>query len=586
VTLKIMVGEGSCGIASGAKKTEAALRERLAQIENVDAVIDITGCIGNCYLEPIVDVYKEGGELAARYVKVDAKKAEEIVERHVRSGEICEEYLISDADAQFLGLQERIVLRNAGIINPEKIEDYVAAGGYSAYRKALTEMTPSAIIEELKISGLRGRGGAGFPTWFKWNAARNGAAGERYMVCNADEGDPGAFMDRSVLEGDPHSVLEGMAIGGYVIGAGIGYIYVRAEYPLAVKRLRIAIRQAEDAGYLGKNIHGSGFDFSIIIKEGAGAFVCGEETALIASLEGERGMPRLKPPFPAERGYFKHPTNINNVETFANVPFIISRGGKAFAAFGTEKSAGTKVFALAGKIQKGGLVEVPMGLPLKNIIFDLGGGVKNGKAFKAVQQGGPSGGCIPASLQDTPVDYENITKTGAIVGSGGMIVLDEDSCMVDMARYFLDFTRKESCGKCNYCRIGTKRMLEILERITSGNGREGDIELLEELAEKIKDGAMCQLGQTAPNPVSTTIRYFRKEYEDHIYNKHCTAHYCKALITFTISEACIGCSLCKRVCPTGAVSGNIKEQHSIDKDKCIKCGKCEEVCKFSAVIRD
>jgi len=447
-------------------------------------------------------------------------------------------------------------------------------------------MTAEDVIEEIKISGLRGRGGAGFPTWFKWDAAKKGPPGERFMVCNADEGDPGAFMDRSVLEGDPHSVLEGMAIGGYVIGAGDGFIYVRAEYPLAVKRLKIAIKQAEEAGFLGKNILGTGFDFTIHIKEGAGAFVCGEETALIASLEGERGMPRLKPPFPAQKGYFKHPTNINNVETFANVPFIIASGGKAFASFGTEKSAGTKVFALAGKIKKGGLVEVPMGLPLKSIIFDLGGGIKNDKGFKAVQQGGPSGGCIPASLADIPVDYENITKTGAIVGSGGMIVLDEDACMVDIARYFLDFTRKESCGKCNYCRVGTKRMLEILERITAGKGEDGDIELLEELAEKIKDGSMCQLGQTAPNPVLTTIKYYRNEYEDHIDRKRCTAHYCKALISFSITEACTGCTRCARECPVEAISGKVKEQHTIDESKCTRCGRCEEVCKFSAVKRD
>jgi len=582
LTLRIVIGEGSCGIASGAKKTEAALRERLAG----DAAIGIAGCIGNCYLEPIVDVYEEGGGLAARYVKVDAEKAAEIAERHILGGEICEEFLISEDDAKFLGLQERIVLRNAGVIDPEKIEDYIAAGGYGSFRKVLKEMTAEDVIEELKISGLRGRGGAGFPTWFKWDAAMKGPPGERFMVCNADEGDPGAFMDRSVLEGDPHSVLEGMAIGGYVIGAEDGFIYVRAEYPLAVKRLKIAIEQAEEAGFLGKNIQGSGFDFTIHIKEGAGAFVCGEETALIASLEGERGMPRLKPPFPAQKGYFKHPTNINNVETFANVPFIIARGGKAFASFGTEKSAGTKVFALAGKIKKGGLVEVPMGLPLKSIIFDLGGGIKNDKEFKAVQQGGPSGGCIPASLADIPVDYENITKTGAIVGSGGMIVLDEDACMVDIARYFLDFTRKESCGKCNYCRVGTKRMLEILERITAGKGEDGDIELLEELAEKIKDGSMCQLGQTAPNPVLTTIKYYRDEYEDHIERKHCTAHYCKALITFSITDACTGCTRCARECPVEAISGKVKEQHVIDESKCTRCGRCEEVCKFGAVIRD
>jgi NADH-quinone oxidoreductase subunit F len=393
-------------------------------------------------------------------------------------------------------------------------------------------------------------------------------------------------MDRSVLEGDPHSLLEGMTIGGYAMGATEGVIYVRAEYPLAIARLEIAIAQSRESGYLGKNIFGTGYSFDIRIKAGAGAFVCGEETALIASLEGERGMPRLKPPFPAEKGFWQQPTNINNVETFANVPWILSAGGAAFAALGTDKSAGTKVFALAGKIKKGGLVEVPMGLPLKDVIFGIGDGIKKDKAFKAVQMGGPSGGCIPAALIDTPVDYENITKTGAIVGSGGMIVMDEDTCMVDMARYFLDFTRKESCGKCNYCRVGTKRMLEILERITRGKGEDGDIELLEELAGKIKDGSMCGLGQTAPNPVLTTIRYFRNEYEDHIYKKKCTAHYCKALITFEIIGKCIGCTLCSKRCPVGAITGEKKKKHVIDQNKCIKCGKCEESCKFSAILRD
>jgi NADH-quinone oxidoreductase subunit F len=393
-------------------------------------------------------------------------------------------------------------------------------------------------------------------------------------------------MDRSVLEGDPHSLLEGMIIGGYAIGANEGVIYVRAEYPLAVARLGIAIEQARKNGYLGKGILGSNFDFDIRIKAGAGAFVCGEETALIASLEGERGMPRLKPPFPAEKGFWQRPTNINNVETFANVPWIIASGGAAFAAMGTEKSKGSKVFALAGKIKKGGLVEVPMGLPLKDVIFGIGDGIKNDKQFKAVQMGGPSGGCIPAGLADTPVDYENITKTGAIVGSGGMIVMDEDTCMVDMARYFLDFTRKESCGKCNYCRIGTQRMLEILERITGGKGEDGDIELLEELAGKIKDGSMCGLGQTAPNPVLTTIKYFRDEYEDHIYKKKCTAHYCKALITFTITDACTGCTLCSRKCPVDAIKGERKVKHEIDQDKCIRCGRCEEACNFAAILRD
>ena len=584
MTYKIVVGEGSCGIASGARKTENALRGLIEKESGADAVIEITGCVGNCYLEPIVDVYDAEGKLEARYVKVMEDKAAGIVERHIVGGEILEELLITDDDADFISKQERIVLRNAGVINPENIEEYIKVDGYKALKKALLEMNPQEVIEEIKVSGIRGRGGAGFPTWFKWNAARG--SGERYMVCNADEGDPGAFMDRSILEGDPHSVLEGMIIGGYAIGAQQGIVYVRAEYPLAIKRLEEAIAQAKEAGYLGENILGSGFSFSIRIKAGAGAFVCGEETALIASLEGERGMPRLKPPFPAQKGYWGKPTNINNVETFGNIPFIILKGGKAFAEYGTEKSPGTKVFALAGKIRKGGLVEVPMGLPLKDIIYGLGGGVKEGKEFKAVQLGGPSGGCIPAALSDTPVDYENITKTGAIVGSGGMIVVDEDTCMVDMARYFLDFTRKESCGKCNYCRIGTKRMLEIFERITLGQGEDGDIEKLEELANKIKEGSMCGLGQTAPNPVSTTIRYFRNEYEDHIYNKRCTAHYCKALITFFITDECSGCTRCVRECPTAAITGKVKELHVIDQEKCIKCGRCQEVCRFKAITRD
>ncbi|MCL1895152.1 MAG: NADH-quinone oxidoreductase subunit NuoF [Clostridiales bacterium] len=583
--MRIVVGCGSCGIASGAGKTEAALREALA-CSVAEADVEIAGCVGNCYLEPIVDVYDGSGVLSARYVKATEDKAAEIVRRHVLGGEVCEDLLIGDEDAAFLGLQKRIVLRNTGIINPEKIEDYIRAGGYEALRKALTKMSPEKVIEEMKKSGLGGRGGAGFPTWFKWDAARRGAPGERYMVCNADEGDPGAFMDRSVLEGDPHSVLEGMAIGGYAIGAETGVIYVRAEYPLAVKRLTSAIGQAEKAGFLGKNILGSGFGFSIRIKAGAGAFVCGEETALIASLEGERGMPRLKPPFPAEKGYFRQPTNINNVETFANVPYIIARGGEAFAAVGTEKSPGTKVFALAGKVRRGGLVEVPMGLPLNDIIFGLGGGMKSGKGFKAVQLGGPSGGCLPSELLGTTVDYESITKTGAIVGSGGMIVMDEDTCMVDMARYFLDFICRESCGKCNFCRVGTKRMLEVLERITQGQGIDGDIELLEELAGRIKDGAMCGLGQTAPNPVLTTIRYFRNEYEDHIYRRRCTAHYCKALVAYSITDACIGCTKCARACPASAISGEVKERHAIDPWKCTKCGKCEEACGFGAVARE
>jgi NADH-quinone oxidoreductase subunit F len=586
MNMRILVGQGSCGIATGARKTSTALVKQLHE-KGLDQVeVDITGCVGTCFLEPIVDVYDDGGNLEARYVKVQPDKVATIIERHIIGGEPVLEYTIADVDNDFIDKQMKIVLRNCGIINPEKIDEYIASGGYEATRKVLTQMTQEEVIEEIKISGLRGRGGAGFPTWFKWNAARINQADDKYMVCNADEGDPGAFMDRSVLEGDPHSVIEGMIIGGYAMGATEGVIYVRAEYPLAIARLEKAMEQAREKGFLGKNIMGSGYSFDMRIKAGAGAFVCGEETALIASLEGERGMPRLKPPFPAQKGFWQKPTNINNVETFANVPWIIQNGGAAFGAMGTEQSKGTKVFALAGKIKKGGLVEVPMGLPLRDVIFGIGGGTKNDKAFKAVQMGGPSGGCIPAELIDTTVDYESITKTGAIVGSGGMIVMDETTCMVDMARYFLDFTRKESCGKCNYCRIGTKRMLEILERITKGEGKDGDIELLEELASKVKDGSMCGLGQTAPNPVLTTIRYFRNEYEDHIYNKKCTAKACSALLTFTITDACTGCTLCARKCPVNCISGKVKELHVIDQERCIKCGKCEEVCRFNAVNRE
>ncbi|MCI5628101.1 MAG: NADH-quinone oxidoreductase subunit NuoF [Clostridium sp.] len=582
--MKVIVGQGSCGVATGAKKT-AAQFERLIEEKDLDVKVDITGCVGTCYLEPIVDVYDDNNNMT-RYVKVNADKASEIVEKHLVNGEVVTDLALHDEDKLFIEKQQRVVLRHCGLINPEKIEEYIAVGGYAATKKVVTSMTQDEVIEEIKVSGLRGRGGAGFPTWFKWNAAKANKADQKYIVCNADEGDPGAFMDRSVLEGDPHSLIEGMIIGGYAMGARDGVIYVRAEYPLAIHRLEIAMSQAREKGFLGKNIFGSGFDFDLRIKAGAGAFVCGEETALIASLEGERGMPRLKPPFPAAKGYWQKPTNINNVETFANVAWIIANGGAAFGAMGTDKSKGTKVFALAGKIKKGGLVEVPMGLPLRDVIYGIGGGIKKDKEFKAVQMGGPSGGCIPASLIDTPVDYENINKTGAIVGSGGMIVMDETTCMVDMARYFLDFTRKESCGKCNYCRIGTKRMLEILERITKGEGKDGDIELLEELAYKVKDGAMCGLGQTAPNPVLTTIKYFRNEYEDHIYNKKCTAASCKSLISFNITDECRGCTACARKCPVGAISGNKKEKHFINQDVCIRCGRCEENCKFDAIVRE
>ena len=582
--MRVVVGQGSCGVATGARKTAAEFEKQIAA-KGLDIPVQVTGCVGTCYLEPIVDVYDDNEELT-RYVKVQPDKVEAIVEGHLAGGKPVTEQAISEEDKQFVEKQQRVVLRNCGVINPEDIEEYLAVDGYKAIEKVLKEMKPEEVIEEIKVSGLRGRGGAGFPTWFKWNAAKENKGDQKYLVCNADEGDPGAFMDRSVLEGDPHSLLEGMIIGGYAMGATEGVIYCRAEYPLAIKRLEIAMEQAREKGFLGKNIFGSGFDFDIRIKAGAGAFVCGEETALIASLEGERGMPRLKPPFPAAKGYWQKPTDINNVETLANVPWIIYNGGKAFAQFGTEKSSGTKVFALAGKIKKGGLVEVPMGMTIREVIFGIGGGIKNDREFKAVQMGGPSGGCIPASLIDTPVTYEDINKTGAIVGAGGMIVMDEDTCMVDMARYFLNFTRDESCGKCNYCRIGTKRMLEILERITEGKGEDGDIEKLEELANKIKDGSLCGLGQTAPNPVLTTIRYFRNEYEDHIYNKKCTAGSCKALIEYNITDACKGCTLCAKNCPVDAISGSVKELHVIDHDKCIKCGKCMDHCKFNAIVKE
>lgn len=580
--MKIVVGEGSCGIAAGAEKVRQAL---LKQDLN-GAKLTIAGCIGMCYLEPIVDIYEDNQEVK-RLVRVTENDAEKISE-YAKTGDesIISSLLVSDEDKEFLNKQTRIALRRCGIINPDEIDDFVNADGYTAIKKVLTSMTPEDVIEVIKTSGLAGRGGAGFPTWFKWNAARQSEGEEKYLICNADEGDPGAFMDRAVIESDPHTLIEGMLIGAYAIGAKNAVVYVRAEYPLAIKRLERAIEQATAAGYLGDNILGTDFSCKMTIKAGAGAFVCGEETALIESLEGHRGMPRLKPPFPAQSGYWKKPSNINNVETFANVSWIINNGGEAFAAMGTEGSKGTKVFAVTGKVKRSGLVEIPMGKTLRDVIFDIGGGMKGNKAFKAVQMGGPSGGCIPADLIDTVIDYKALGATGAIMGSGGMVVMDEGTCMVGMAKFFLDFTAKESCGKCIHCRIGTKRMLEILTRITEGNGQPGDVELLEELCYGIKDGALCGLGQTAPNPVLTTIKYFRNEYDAHINDKKCPAGECSSLIEYSIDkDKCKGCTLCARNCPVGAISGEVKSAHTIDINKCIKCGKCIATCRFGAVVR-
>lgn len=580
--MKIVVGEGSCGIAAGAEKVRQAL---LKQDLN-GAELTIAGCIGMCYLEPIVDIYEDNQEVK-RLVRVTENDAEKISE-YAKTGDesIISSLLVSDEDKEFLNKQTRIALRRCGIINPDEIDDFVNADGYTAIKKVLTSMTPEDVIEVIKTSGLAGRGGAGFPTWFKWNAARQSEGEEKYLICNADEGDPGAFMDRAVIESDPHTLIEGMLIGAYAIGAKNAVVYVRAEYPLAIKRLERAIEQATAAGYLGDNILGTDFSCKMTIKAGAGAFVCGEETALIESLEGHRGMPRLKPPFPAQSGYWKKPSNINNVETFANVSWIINNGGEAFAAMGTEGSKGTKVFAVTGKVKRSGLVEIPMGKTLRDVIFDIGGGMKGDKAFKAVQMGGPSGGCIPAELIDTVIDYKALGATGAIMGSGGMVVMDEGTCMVGMAKFFLDFTAKESCGKCIHCRIGTKRMLEILTRITEGNGQPGDVELLEELCYGIKDGALCGLGQTAPNPVLTTIKYFRNEYDAHINDKKCPAGECSSLIEYSIDkDKCKGCTLCARNCPVGAISGEVKSAHTIDINKCIKCGKCIATCRFGAVVR-
>ncbi|AER66979.1 Respiratory-chain NADH dehydrogenase domain 51 kDa subunit [Thermovirga lienii DSM 17291] len=580
----IKVGMASCGIAAGARPVYEYLLDKLGDRKDVE--IKQVGCIGLCFREPLVEVIKDGTRVM--YGEVDIDSLEKIIETHILNGTPVEEKIIlSDSteapENKTIDKQVRIVLRNTGIIDPTKIDEYLERDGYKGLTKAL-QMDPEAVIDEILESGLRGRGGAGFPTGLKWRFARKAAGDEKYVVCNADEGDPGAFMDRSVLEGDPHSVIEGMLICGYAIGAKHGIIYCRAEYPLAIKHLNIAIEQARERGFLGKNILGSGFDFDIYIKEGAGAFVCGEETALMASIEGKRGMPRPRPPFPANKGIFGKPTNINNVETLANVAWIILHGASEFNKYGTGKSRGTKVFALAGKIVKGGLVEVPMGMPLREVIFDVGGGIPDGKEFKAVQLGGPSGGCLPASELDTPVDYESINATGAIMGSGGMVVMDEDTCIVDVAKFFLSFVQSESCGKCPFCRIGTKRMLEILERICDGKGTPEDLDLLEDLAYKIKDGSLCGLGQTAPNPVLTTLKYFRHEYEAHVNEKKCPAKVCTNLIHYTIDpDTCIGCTKCSKVCPVGAIEGQIRQPHKIDDSVCVRCGQCKSVCPVKAI---
>ena len=582
--IRILVGQGSCGVSAGAGRVAKVLAGHMTATDSF--TVETTGCIGMCYLEPIVDIY-EGEKLLHRLVKVTETDALGIVEA-VRKKDFSklEAMFISDEDARFLKKQKRVALRHCGVVDPTSIDDYIKKDGYKAIDKAL-HMTPEEVIEEVKVSGLAGRGGAGFPTWFKWNAARNAEGEHKHLICNADEGDPGAFMDRAVIESDPHSLIEGMLIGAYAIGASDMYVYIRAEYPLAVERLGNAIEQARSRGLLGENILGSGFSCDLNIKIGAGAFVCGEETALIESMEGKRGMPSLKPPFPAQSGYLNEPSNINNVETFANVAWIINNGGAAFAAMGTENSKGTKVFALTGKVQRGGLVEVPMGNSLRDVIFDIAGGIKDGRSYKAVQMGGPSGGCIPADLVDTPIDYKALSATGAIMGSGGMVVMDDSTCMVNIARFFLDFTARESCGKCVPCRIGTTRMMEILNRICDGQGQEGDIEMLEQLCVSIKDGSLCGLGQTAPNPVLTTIRYFRDEYEAHIRDKKCPAHECSALLKISIDPTkCKGCTVCARKCPVECISGERKTPHVIDQSSCIKCKQCVSSCKFDAIVVD
>ncbi|MFP4662285.1 MAG: NADH-quinone oxidoreductase subunit NuoF [Halanaerobiales bacterium] len=588
----VLICTGTGCVSSGANTLKESLPAALEKhgLKDEIKIVD-TGCHGFCEKGPIMIVYPEG----VFYCQVTEEDVEEIVEEHLLKGRIVDRLLYKEPltdesipsyqDIDFYKKQHRIVLSNCGKVNPESLNEYIAVGGYEAAGKALTEMTPEEVIKEVKDSGLRGRGGAGFPTGLKWELTRQPESDKKYLVCNADEGDPGAFMDRSLLEGDPHRIIEGMIIAAYAIGADEGYVYVRAEYPLAIKRLEIAIEQAEELGLLGEDIFSSGFNFDLHIKKGAGAFVCGEETALMASIEGQRGMPRPKPPFPSVSGLWGKPTNINNVETFGNVPFIITNGADAYKSVGTEKSTGTKVFALTGKINNTGLVEVPMGISLREIIYDIGGGLNQGKKFKAVQTGGPSGGCIPADLLDLPIDYESLQEVGAMMGSGGMVVMDDSTCMVDVARFFLSFTQSESCGKCTPCREGTKRMLEILNRICDGEGKEGDLELLEELGNQIKDTSLCQLGGSAPNPVLSTMQYFRDEYEAHIKDKKCPANVCEGMASaYVINEdTCVGCGMCTKVCPVDAISGERKQPYTIDEDICISCGACEPKCPVNAI---
>ena len=588
-------GTGCTSSGSQALFTKLESELQAKGLENEIKIVQ-TGCFGLCALGPIMIVYPEG----TFYSRVTAEDIPEIVEEHLLKGRIVERLVYNDAaddakveetiaslsETQFYKKQKRVALRNCGVINPEVIDEYIAMDGYFALAKVVKEMTPEDVINTILASGLRGRGGGGFPTGRKWQFAHASVSDKKYVVCNADEGDPGAFMDRSVLEGDPHALLEAMAIAGYAIGADEGWVYVRAEYPIAVKRLNIAIEQAREMGLLGKNIFGTDFNFDIHIRLGAGAFVCGEETALLTSIEGNRGEPRPRPPFPAVKGLWGKPTIINNVETYANIPQIILKGADWFASMGTEKSKGTKVFALGGKIRNTGLVEVPMGTTLREIDEENGGGIPNGKHFKAAQTGGPSGGCIPASLIDVPIDYDNLLEIGSMMGSGGLIVMDEDTCMVDLAKFFLEFTVDESCGKCAPCRIGTVRMLEILNKITDGNGEMEDLDKLEELANYVKSGSLCGLGQTAPNPILSTLRYFRDEYVAHIVDKKCPAGVCKKLLNYTIDpDKCKGCTLCARQCPAGAITGKVKEVHVIDPAKCVKCGACVEKCKFGAISR-